>query len=99
LQDIQRAEKVGREVAVHPLAGDRGPEIVRLALEKDYDLVVLDAPPFGEEGAEAVTWQQYIREHASCAVCLLSLPTIQREVVDATPSVVSGAADRKSARR
>jgi amino acid transporter len=94
LQDIQRAEKVGREVAVHELSGDRGPEIVRLALEKDYDLVVLDAPPIGEESAEAATWQQYIREHASCAVCLLSLPTIQREVVDTTPSVAR-TADRK----
>jgi nucleotide-binding universal stress UspA family protein len=96
LQDIERAAKVGREVAVHTLSGERGPAIVQLALEKDYDLIVLDAPPIGdEETAGEALWQQYVREHASCAVCLLSLATIQREVVDSTPSVVLGAEDRK----
>ncbi|MGE5194572.1 MAG: universal stress protein, partial [Deltaproteobacteria bacterium] len=100
LQDMERAQKIGREVAIHSLSGDLGPEIVRLAREKDYDLLVLDATPLGEEGAdETAAWQQYVREHAPCAVCLLSLPAIPREVVDSTPSTVIAAADRKSAQR
>jgi nucleotide-binding universal stress UspA family protein len=88
LQDIERAEKIGREVNVHTLEADPGPGIVRLALEHDYDLIVLDAPAATENGTGLAPWQQYVREHASCVVCLMSLPAIQREVVDTTPSHV-----------
>jgi nucleotide-binding universal stress UspA family protein len=86
-QDVERAQKIGREVTVHTVKEDPGPEIVRLALENDYDLVVLDAPATSEGTAGTLPWQQYIRERASCAVCLLSLPAIPREVVDWTPSM------------
>ena len=88
LQDIERAEKIGREVNLHTLEADPGPGIVRLALEHDYDLIVLDAPAATEDGTGLAPWQQYVREHASCVVCLMSLPAIQREVVDTTPSHV-----------
>ena len=90
VQDIERAEKIGREVHVHYLQADPGPGIVRLALEHDYDLIVLDAPAANEDGTGLPPWQQYIREHASCVVCLMSLPAIQREVVDTTPSTSDG---------
>lgn len=86
MQDVGRAEKIGREVALHTLQGDPGPAIVRLVLENDYDLVVLDAPATTEGTVGAPAWQQHVREHASCLVCLLSLPAIPREVVDKTPS-------------
>lgn len=95
-QDIERAEKIGREVAVHRLSEDRGPGIVRLAMEKDYDLVVLDAPATTEGTSGTAPWQQYVREHASCAVCLLSLPAIPREVVDSTPSTIVAALHREA---
>jgi amino acid transporter len=88
LQDIERAENIGREVHVHTLQTDPGTGVVRLALEHDYDLIVLDAPAATENGAGPLAWQQYIREHASCVVCFMSLPAIQREVVDSTPSHV-----------
>jgi hypothetical protein len=88
VQDIERAEKIGRDVSVHTLEGDPGPGIVRLALEHDYDLLVLDAPAECENGTDLPPWQKYVREHASCVVCLMSLPAIQREVVDSTPSSV-----------
>jgi amino acid transporter/nucleotide-binding universal stress UspA family protein len=87
-QDVERAQKIGREVTVHEISGDPGPAIVALALEHDYDLIVLDSPAIMEDGASLPAWEQYVREHASCAVCLLSLPVIQREVVDKTPSGV-----------
>jgi len=88
LLDIERARNIGREVTVHMLDSDPGPGTVKLVLEFDYDLLVLGAP----EGSDAATglppWQKYVREHASCVVCFMSLPAIQREVVDTTPSQV-----------
>ncbi len=88
VQDVDRAQKIGREITVHTVQGDPGPAVVALVLEHDYDLIVLDAPAVVENGGSLPAWEQYIREHASCAVCLLSLPAIQREVVDKTPSAV-----------
>jgi amino acid transporter len=93
--DVERAAKIGREITVHNLHEDPGPGIVRLALDEDYDLLVLDRPP-AENGEGEPVWHQYIHEHASCAVCVLSLPAIQREVVDKTPSSELGSRDRKS---
>jgi hypothetical protein len=78
---------------VHKLQEDPGPGIVRLALENDYDLVVLDRP-HAENGSSESLWHNYICEHASCAVCLLALPAIQREVVDKTPSSEFGSGQR-----
>jgi amino acid transporter len=89
LLDIERAEKIGREVTVHTLQADPGPGIVRLVLEHDYDLLVLDTPAECENAGGLLPWQKYVREHASCVVCLMSLPAIQREVVDSTPSAVT----------
>ena len=65
-----------------------GLEALDKARKDEYDLIVLDAPAVVENGGSLPAWEQYIREHASCAVCLLSLPAIQREVVDKTPSAV-----------
>ncbi|HEY2251432.1 MAG TPA: universal stress protein, partial [Planctomycetaceae bacterium] len=88
LLDIERAEKIGREVTVHYLQSDPGPGIVKLVLDGDYDLLVIDAPETNDDGAGLHAWQKYVREHASCVVSLMSLPAIQREVVDTTPSQV-----------
>jgi hypothetical protein len=83
--DVERAEKIGRELVVHTLDDEPGTAIVRLTLEQDYDLLVIDAATSeGETGRP--DWHYYILEHAPCAVCLLSLPVIQREVMDKTPS-------------
>jgi amino acid transporter len=94
-QDVERAEKIGREIAVHEIQGDPGPAMVRLAIERDYDLVVLNSPT-SDGSARLPGWQQYIREHAACAVCLISLPGIQREVVDTTPSTVVASSPQRS---
>lgn len=94
-QDIERAEKIGREIEVHELNGDPGPGLVRLATEKDYDLVVLDgaAVKLADSDEGVSVWHQYVQSHAPFAVCNLSLPSIQREVVDSTPSTIVPAAD------
>jgi amino acid transporter len=97
--DIEQAHKIGREVAVHTITADPGPEIVRLVQEQEYDLLVLEDPAASEEAADTITWQRCIRERSSCALCLLSLPAIPREVVDSTPSTVIASADRSPAKR
>jgi hypothetical protein len=97
-QDVERARRIGREVTVHNVSEDPGPQIVRLTLEMDYDLVVLDSLMSSEGELILTPWQQYIGSHASCPVCLFSLPGVPREVVDATPSTAMGPADRKSGR-
>src|SRR5262249_25954824 len=99
LQDIERAQKIGREVTVHAVKDDPGREITRLIIDGDYDLVVLDSSATAEGSAGTLLWQQYIRDHASCLVCLLSMPAIPREVVDSTPSTVVATVDRSSTGR
>jgi hypothetical protein len=90
-QDIERADKVGREVRVHPISGDPGPELVRLAIDFEYDLLVLDGSVAPGEDETTPPWHDYVQDHAPCALCILSLPTIPREVVDSTPSTIVAA--------
>lgn len=82
--DRNRAEKLGREVGVHEIQGDTGTEILRLAKENNYDVIVLcpaeDAEVSDRDGPAHQTWRGYVREHASCPVCDVHLPVIPREV-------------------
>lgn len=94
VQDIERAAKIGREVTVYPLGSDLGPELVQLAIDRDYDVIVLDAASPDESPDAHRSWHDYISARAHCSVCLLALPIIQRDVVDATPSTVVPSADR-----
>jgi nucleotide-binding universal stress UspA family protein len=97
-QDIERAENVGRNVGVHELAGEPGPELVRLAIEKDYDVIVLDGSAVADQGDAIPSWHDYVHSHAPCALCVMSLPAIPREVVDSTPSTVVPAIERPKPR-
>jgi hypothetical protein len=92
--DVERAAHVGREISVHPVHEDAGPTVVQLAAEQEYDLIILDRAPT-EAGGREPQWHQYVHEHASCAVCVLGLPSIQREVVDTTPSVETAGHSRQ----
>jgi amino acid transporter/nucleotide-binding universal stress UspA family protein len=85
-QDLDQAKKIGREIHVHELKGDPGAEIVRLALENDYDLIVLDGSADDDAAASRPVWHDYVREHSPCTVCVLSVPAIPREVMDLTPA-------------
>lgn len=92
MQDIERAENIGREVRTHRITGEPGPEITRLALEQDFDLLVLDGSAADSAEQAAPGWHQYVHEHASCMVCDLYVPPIPREVVDVTPQPPAGGA-------
>jgi hypothetical protein len=80
--DQERARHLGRELRVHHLPHDSGPEIVQLALDEKYDLIVLPLPPDFQvtkplAGADRMA---YILGHAPCRVFLASPPSIPQEV-------------------
>jgi amino acid transporter/nucleotide-binding universal stress UspA family protein len=82
--DQERARQLGREVKLVKLGGGSGEEVVRVAKEGQYDLIILGLPaepPAGQNGrvdARAL----YVMDHAHCRVFLAAAPLIPREVVD-----------------
>jgi nucleotide-binding universal stress UspA family protein len=77
-----RAKQLGRELAVHPIQGNRGADIVRTAREGRYDLTVVSMP---EQWADAQNrrsgeWISYVLDHAHCPVFLAAPPAIPMEV-------------------
>ena len=77
-----RAKQLGRELAVHSIQGDRGPEIVRTARDGRYDLIIVAMPeqwtdtPNRRNGE----WISYVLDHAHCPVFLAAPPAIPMEV-------------------
>jgi hypothetical protein len=76
--DQERAHKLGREVEVHTLTGDWGPEIVRLANDGHYGIVFLPKPEQTAEPGKG--WIDFVRNHAPCLVALVTLPVIPQQV-------------------
>ncbi len=80
-RDRTLATKLGREMEVHPAAGQAGAEVVRLAREGRYDLVILALQ--GGPDPQASAWQgltQHVLHNASCRVFLASQPAIPQQV-------------------
>jgi amino acid transporter/nucleotide-binding universal stress UspA family protein len=80
--DESRAKQLGRELSIMVVQGEPGPEIARLARERQYDLVVVPLP---EQWIDAVSrekfpWLDYLLEHAHCPVSLTAPPAIPMEV-------------------
>jgi amino acid transporter/nucleotide-binding universal stress UspA family protein len=83
-KDIERAESLGREVG-EQVFGDRwGEEIVRLAEEGHYDLIVLPFSPQPRGGSKLPRDEQieHVLDHAHCRVFLAMAPVIPTEVAD-----------------
>jgi amino acid transporter len=71
-QDVERSQQLRREIDVCPLPeGDPAQEIVRLASEQKFDVVLIGKA--SESSIEAVPPldTDYILEHAPCWVCLV----------------------------
>jgi amino acid transporter len=67
--DHERAQALGREVAIHPLAPHAESELVELVRDSQYDLVILP-----ENGRS-----EYVRRNARCAVFVASPPSMPDE--------------------
>ncbi len=83
-QEQDQARQLKRELQVEPVQGDPGPEIIRLAREGQYDLIILAAPadlPAGHPLPEG-GWGQYVLKHSTCPVLVASPPVVPQEVAD-----------------
>jgi hypothetical protein len=80
--DQQHAAQLGRSIQLLAAEPQSGPEVVQLARDGNYDVLVLpwsDAnwPP---ATATADDWLSYVRRNAPCSVFLAAHPVIPREV-------------------
>jgi amino acid transporter/nucleotide-binding universal stress UspA family protein len=80
--DQERAKQLGRELEILQVGAERGPEIVQLAWQGKYDLIVLPLPEELPEGPNQFLDKdsQYILRHAHCRVFLAAVPAIPQEV-------------------
>jgi amino acid transporter/nucleotide-binding universal stress UspA family protein len=81
-QDTERAQTLGRDITVHAVPpGDTGAELVELARESAYDLLILPRPAAGHgpEGRDDPL-VEFVLQHASCPVMLAVPPAIPPEV-------------------
>jgi amino acid transporter/nucleotide-binding universal stress UspA family protein len=87
--DQERARQLGRDVRLVKLGRGDGEEVVRVAKEGQYDLIILGLPvepPAGQNGrvdARAL----FVMDRAHCRVFLAAAPLIPREVVDTRQAV------------
>ena len=82
-RDRARARTLGREIKVHAATGNFGPELVRLAREGHYELIILALPRERTENGRP--WRpetDYVLAHAHCPVFLAAAPLIPAEVAD-----------------
>ncbi|HKB40201.1 MAG TPA: hypothetical protein VKD72_27465, partial [Gemmataceae bacterium] len=80
--DLRRARKLGRELEVHTISGDWSAEVVRIAHEGNYDLIILPLPA-EREGESPRPWDVRIDRllrDAHCRVFLAVPPSIPQEV-------------------
>jgi amino acid transporter/nucleotide-binding universal stress UspA family protein len=87
-QDCQRAEKLGRHLQVFEPAGDAPAEIVRLAREGQYDVIILGLPQETSGGLASLVDRraEYLLKNAHCRVFLAAAPQIPQEIVDTGPA-------------
>ncbi|MGL4554665.1 MAG: APC family permease, partial [Gemmataceae bacterium] len=87
-QDEERAKQIDRPLRMHELKAADGPEVVALAKQELYDVIIVpltaESPndPLGHLDARG----QYVVRNAHCRVMLVTTPVIPLEVVDSTPS-------------
>ena len=87
-QDLRRARKLGRELEMHTPAGDWAAEVVRIAREDGYNLIVLPLP--SERLGEGVyPWDpaiEHVLRQAHCRVFLAAAPAIPAQTDETPPA-------------
>ena len=83
-RDRERARSLGREIKVHALDGHFGSELVRLAREGHYELIIvsLSRERPTERGRPWDAETDFVLAHAHCPVFLAAAPLIPAEVAD-----------------
>jgi amino acid transporter/nucleotide-binding universal stress UspA family protein len=83
-RDQERARSLGREIHVESLGTNYGTDVVKLARDGHYELIILPLPqerPI-EKGRICDPEMSYVLSHAHCPVFLAAHPVIPAEVVD-----------------
>lgn len=80
--DQEQATRVARQVEIHPLETGAAAEIVRLANEGRYDLIILPMSSEAATPARALSheWTSYVLSHAHCPVFLAARQVIPKDV-------------------
>jgi len=81
-KDTERAQNLGRDITVHAVPpGDTGAELVELARESGYDLLILPQPAAGHgNDGQVDPVVEFVLQHASCQTMLAVPPAIPPEV-------------------
>jgi nucleotide-binding universal stress UspA family protein len=79
----ERSRQVGRDVVMLPVIGELGAEVVRLAKEGAYDLIVLAPSGDAPDGPlSLVPWIQYVLRNAHCRVFVASSVVVPQVVAE-----------------
>ncbi len=83
-QDQELARHLGRQLQVHSPADQLGPEIVEVAHEGHYDLIILalSAEWSHSSNSTRTPWTDYVLQHAHCLVFLAAPPVLPPEVTE-----------------
>jgi amino acid transporter/nucleotide-binding universal stress UspA family protein len=78
--DREQAERLGRKLTILVPHGDIGLEVVRLAREGHYDLIIAGLPEGRTLAAALPPWMDQVMRNAHCPVFLAAAPLIPKEV-------------------
>ena len=82
--DQELANHLGRELQVHSLAEQLGPEIVQVAHDGHYDLIIVALPAEQSHSSSSPRplWTDHVLQHAHCLVFLAAQPVLPPEVAE-----------------
>ena len=78
--DREQAQRLGRKLEVHVPQGEPGPELVRLAREGHFDLIIVGLPEGRSHASPWPGWVDLVLSNAHCPVFLAAHPLLPKEV-------------------
>ena len=80
IHDRGQADRLGRKLTILVPNGEPGLEVVRLAREGHYDLIIAGLPEGRSIGSAFPAWLDQVMRNAHCPVFLAARPLIPQEV-------------------
>jgi nucleotide-binding universal stress UspA family protein len=79
-----RSKQVGRDVTLLTIRGETGPEVVRLAREGGYDLIVLAPPDHTAVGGALplAPWMEHVVRNAHCRVFVAATVAVPQQAAE-----------------